>query len=430
MHPIPGHANASLLSLSETEGRACLRSCDSPSRGASSLPSGSGATQSSRQQICYVDLPLLGAARQRLTEVSVAIAMCEALSAVADRRSSFHLRRRSQIVRSSLRSRPVSSHPSRGLRAPGRADDAAARLRPGAFGHHAPGAGAIVGGTDRVDDSVTASAAFIEILTTNGSQTCSGTLIAPNVVMTAAHCVYENTRAGALVGIAQPSDISVRVGSRDPSDVNLGTIAGVTAILPQPYYRWDGARHFHDVALLALDRSIPEAPAALAEQRPDVGKALLIAGYGRTSMTGDPPPALRVGLIHAASPASCHLASESFDPSWLFCGAAVGDPEVPGGTACYGDSGGPAFANENTGANVVVEGVVSYGSHADCEHSRSYLVLVASERGFIRHGRELTTPCPRGPPAVAGTLSGARARRRRIHMVPAPTARYRAHSTA
>ena len=36
-------------------------------------------------------------------------------------------------------------------------------------------AGAIVGGTDRVDDSVTASAAFIEILTTNGSETCSGT---------------------------------------------------------------------------------------------------------------------------------------------------------------------------------------------------------------------------------------------------------------
>jgi V8-like Glu-specific endopeptidase len=254
----------------------------------------------------------------------------------------------------------------------------------------APGAGAIVGGTDQVDDAVTSSAAFIAISTTNGPETCSGTLISPNVVMTAAHCVYETTREGALVGIAQPSSISVHIGSREPSDVNLGTTAGVIAVLPQPYYRWEGAHHFHDIALLALDRSMPETPATLAEQRPDAGKALLIAGYGRTSIAGDPPPALRVGMIRAASPASCHLASESFDPSWLFCGTAVTDPTAPGGTACYGDSGGPAYASENTGVNVVVEGVISYGSRADCEHSRSYLVLVSSERGFIDHA--LATP--------------------------------------
>ena len=56
---------------------------------------------------------------------------------------------------------------------------------------------------------------------------------------------------------------------------------------------------------------------------------------------------------------------------------------MPGGTACFGDSGGPAFASENTAGNVVVEGVISYGAGSDCEVSRSYLTLVASERGFI-----------------------------------------------
>ena len=56
---------------------------------------------------------------------------------------------------------------------------------------------------------------------------------------------------------------------------------------------------------------------------------------------------------------------------------------MPGGTACFGDSGGPAFASENTTGNVVVEGVISYGAGSDCEVSRSYLTLVASERGFI-----------------------------------------------
>jgi hypothetical protein len=57
---------------------------------------------------------------------------------------------------------------------------------------------------------------------------------------------------------------------------------------------------------------------------------------------------LRAALIDAADPASCQLVSERFDPSSLFCGAAAGDPQAAGGTACFGDSGGPAFALENT----------------------------------------------------------------------------------
>jgi hypothetical protein len=177
----------------------------------------------------------------------------------------------------------------------------------------------------------------------------------------------------------------VLVGSRDVSNAALGVNAGVVAVLPQPYYRWDGHRHFHDIALLALDRPLPQMPALLAEQRPGAGKPLLIAGYGRSS-TSDVagPGALRVAQIDAADPASCHLVSESFNPSWLFCGSAARDNlVVPGGTACFGDSGGPAFASENTAGNVVVEGVISYGAGADCEGSRSYLTLVSSERGFI-----------------------------------------------
>ena len=155
-------------------------------------------------------------------------------------------------------------------------------------------------------------------------------------------------------------------------------------MLPQPFYRWDGSRHNHDVALLALDRAMPQAPAALAEQRPDAGKPLLIAGYGSTSTNDNTrPSALKEALIDAADPGSCTLVSESFDPSWLFCGAASTDPALPGGTSCYGDSGGPAFAYENTADNLVVEGIISYGSEHSCEYSRSYLVLVSSERGFI-----------------------------------------------
>ena len=246
-------------------------------------------------------------------------------------------------------------------------------------------ADAIVGGTDQVSDEFTAPLAYIEISEPRGTGACTGTLISPTVVMTAAHCVYETNKRGNLLGIARPSDFRMRVGSRDPADAALGVGADVVAVLPQPYYRWDGNHHFHDIALLALSRPLAQTPAALAEQHPGEGKPLLIAGYGRSSTTDKSGPRrLRVAQIDAADPASCHLVSESFDASWLFCGtAASSDLTVPGGTACFGDSGGPAFASENTTGNVVVEGVISYGAGSDCEVSRSYLTLVASERGFI-----------------------------------------------
>jgi hypothetical protein len=270
----------------------------------------------------------------------------------------------------------------------------------------APGAGAMVGGTTAIDPSFAAPLAYIDIAAHGGDEECTGTLIAPAVVMTAAHCVYDVSKSGRLLGIARPSDIAVQVGSIDVSNPALGVRTGVVAVLPQPYYRWDGTRHFHDIALLALDRALPQTPATLAAQRPAAGKQLLISGYGLTA-TNDTAPSgpLREGLIGAADPTSCHLVSESFDPSWLFCGAAVTGQAVPGGTACYGDSGGPAFASENTETNLVVEGIISYGSQARCESSRTYLVLVSSERGFI--DRALATPAAQwgtlrdDPPSVA-----------------------------
>ena len=270
-------------------------------------------------------------------------------------------------------------------------------------------AGAIVGGTDQVSESLTAPLAFVEISEPRGVGACTGTLISPTVVMTAAHCVYETNAHGNLLGIAGPTAFRVRVGSRDVSNPSLGAGANVVAVLPQPFYRWDGEHHFHDLALLALDRSLSQHPAMLAEQRPGAGKPLLIAGYGRSSTSGGGgSPHLRIAQIDAADPNSCHLVSETFNPAWLFCGsAAPTNAGVPGGTACFGDSGGPAFASENNAGNVVVEGVISYGAGADCEDSRSYLTLVSSERGFI--DRALATKSATGA-ACATTRPGRQSR--------------------
>src|SRR4051794_31509285 len=71
----------------------------------------------------------------------------------------------------------------------------------------APTAGAIVGGTDQTSDAFAAPLAFITIDDPAGTAFCTGTLISPTVVMTAAHCVYETSRRGNLVGVSGPSQI-------------------------------------------------------------------------------------------------------------------------------------------------------------------------------------------------------------------------------
>jgi secreted trypsin-like serine protease len=293
-----------------------------------------------------------------------------------------------------LHDQPITTpaHARRSVSTAGRAAFLAVLVSLLALAVVAPPARAVVGGTDNVATAFAAPLVFLEIQEPRNSvATCTGTLISPTVVMTAAHCVYDTTKRGDFLRIAKPGEIAVRVGSTNVTNSALGVTAGVAAVLPQPYYRWDGSRHAHDVALLALDRALSQQPAKLAEQHPGAGKALLIAGYGSTSTRDQTrPAALKVALIDATASRTCHLVSESFDPSWLFCGAAASNSAVPGGTACYGDSGGPAFAYENTVSNLVVEGVISYGSRASCEHSRSYLVLVSSEGGFI--DRALATP--------------------------------------
>ena len=127
-------------------------------------------------------------------------------------------------------------------------------------------AGAMVGGTDQLGDGFAAPLASIEVTTPTGIGACSGTLIAPAIVMTAAHCVYEESTSGGLLGIARPSGATVRVGAPNVADPSLGLAARAVAVLPQPSSRWDGSRHFHDIALLALDRAMPQAPSCAAER--------------------------------------------------------------------------------------------------------------------------------------------------------------------
>ncbi len=108
---------------------------------------------------------------------------------------------------------------------------------------------------------------------------CTGVLIAPDQVLTAAHCVFD--RAGEAV---TADTIRFRAGLRDGVVIAESGVAGyVTApgYDPRGGMRADNIRH--DAALLRLASPVNSAVAApfAIHDRPRVGTAVSVVSYGR-----------------------------------------------------------------------------------------------------------------------------------------------------
>jgi hypothetical protein len=192
---------------------------------------------------------------------------------------------------------------------------------------------------------------------------CTGTVIAPNLVATALHCVTQSylgefsckpdgslsdsTRADGKIGpLVAASGVEIFVGvhpTREPSARGaslLGT--GSTQICRG------------DIAFVVLDRPLdmPIAPVRLSAGV-DGGDLLRVVGYGQTEANGSSGRFARTGVrVIDVGPSSEDQVSISASPRTFVVN------EGP----CHGDSGGPAFTEES-GALV---GVYSLTAGASC----------------------------------------------------------------
>jgi secreted trypsin-like serine protease len=173
------------------------------------------------------------------------------------------------------------------------------------------------------------SVSGVVAVTTSGEY-CTGSVVAPKIVLTAAHC---------LAGLTNASSIRVRL---DDTNQTLGVTR---------YYRAPGfnsATHQNDAALLILKSPAKTAVLQVLKAEPTAGTGAMITGFGQHTYTS-----AATRLAYSAETTVQALAS--CQTIWAQYGSAVPSSDICAGNGAYkatltrGDSGGPLLVKSSAG---------------------------------------------------------------------------------
>lgn len=204
------------------------------------------------------------------------------------------------------------------------------------------------------------SLAFIEGVQATAGYACTGTVVAPRVILTAGHCV-EDIESSSIV---EPDLIAVATGVSNLTKIKSTQVSQVERVLAYPDF--DPTKLHGDAGLLILTEPVTAPPIALATSADaalyEPGDQLTVAGWGIDNRkTGHAPNQLQTGKVPIEEASRCREETKRyypfFDSSRQVC--ALDSPNFHI-TTCHGDSGGPAIAMRSDGTPVEV-GVTSLG---------------------------------------------------------------------